>query len=70
MFPHNIIETSRVYKLNAYMIPGCPLKILNKRLYCVYIACVVSGARELLQFYRFYIYIRYYLKDNKTNGLD
>ena len=25
----NIIKTSRVFKLNVYMIPGCPLKILN-----------------------------------------
>ena len=29
MCKHNIIYTSRVYKLNAYKIPGCPLKILN-----------------------------------------
>ena len=25
-----MIYSSRVYKLSAYMIPGCPLKILNK----------------------------------------
>ena len=29
MCKHNTIKTSRVHKLDVYMIPGCPLKILD-----------------------------------------
>ena len=32
MCKHNIISTSRVFKLNVYMISGCPLKVLNIQL--------------------------------------
>ena len=39
---HNIIYTGTVYKLNVYMIPGCPL-ILTKYFYIVLEICFKTG---------------------------
>ena len=42
MCKHNIIQTSIVYKLNEYIVHGCPLKILSGTIFMIILFAIYN----------------------------